>query len=213
VGAPRVATEPDVVGSAGLVLLLGGVDGAELDVVGAVELDSVVLGGLEGVLDVASGVVAVGSVLDGCEDGVEVVGLCAVVVSPPDRTNGDGLVVVTPVTDAAGGEPGFFPLLCSTRTRAVVRAASTATARIPTAQPALLPPCHSSGGCPIPTRSVVGPPGSVGSPSADRPIHSVGRSGTDGITSVASGGGGGVEAGSSAVAASASGCGKTAMPS
>lgn len=181
-----------------LVVLLGGLDGVVLGALDVAEL-AVGLGALVG-LDVDAGVVGTGEEL---VVGVGVVAeVCDVAVWVADRGCGVRLELVP--TDAAGGVPGLWPPLRNTSTRAVASAAITATDRTPATSPAPSAPRLPSGGPPTPIRSCVRSPGS--------PIRAVGWSPVVGMTRVGPGAGMG-RGGSTAVAGSTSGWGKTAIPS
>lgn len=182
----------DVGGADELDVLLGVVGCDVLGVVETVVL-AVVLGALV-VVEVEAGVVGAGAEL--------VVGVgtladvCDVLVRLTERVSGVWLVLVP--TDAAGGEPGLWLPLCSTRTSAVASAAMTATDSTPATSPAPPLPRAPRGGSPTPTRS------GVRSPTGS--ITDVARS-ADVSRSVGSGAGPGVSSGS------ASGSAKTAIPS
>jgi len=122
-----------------LGLLLGVLDGVVLGVLDVAEL-VVGLGTLV-VLDGAAGVVGTG------EEVVVGLGVVAEVCDEEagvfERVSGVWLDVVP--TDAAGGEPGLWPPLRSTSTRAVASAAITATDNSPATSPAPPAPRRPSG--------------------------------------------------------------------
>ncbi|NUP53887.1 MAG: hypothetical protein HOW97_42190, partial [Catenulispora sp.] len=142
--------------------LLAVVEGAELDVGGAaLELDALVLGADVETLWVDAAVVGAAVLLVEVGEGAGLLVPLVGVGLWAERGSGLGLVVAAPVTEAAGGVPGWSLPLRSTSTSAVDRAAMTATARIPTTQPAP-PPRPSGGGSPMATRSGARPRGCSG---------------------------------------------------